>query len=189
MKKVLVIFDCFGVLCNKICSEYLKEKVSKETYSEIYRDIIDPAECGRISRKEVFRMLGKILGISADKVSADLDALIVPHSDLYPVIEKIREFADVAVLSNAYEGHAERIIEEFELAPLFDRIFLSWQHDMAKPNLDFYSYCVKAFDKEYDEIYMVDDTDKNLERLHEIGIKAIKYENPESVKSALRKYF
>lgn len=189
MKKVLVIFDCFGVLCNKICSEYLKEKVSGEMYSKIYEEIIDPAEVGHLSRKEVFRRLGKALGIPAETVNADLDALAAPHSDLYPIIEKIREFADVALLSNAYEGHAERIIEQFELAPLFDRIFLSWQHDMAKPDLNFYSYCVKAFDKEYDEVYMVDDTDKNLEKLHEIGIKAIKYVDSDSVKTALAKYF
>ena len=188
MKKILVIFDCFGVLCNKVCSEYFKANAKREDIPDIYKEIMDPGELGNISRAEIFRRISKRLAIPEETVRRDIDALFVAHNDLFHLIEKIRGFADVALLSNAYEGHAETAIERFELAPLFDRIFLSWQHGMMKPNLEFYKYCVKSFEKEYEEIYMVDDTDENLDHLSAIGIIPIKYVSAESVSAALKEY-
>ena len=46
---------------------------------------------------------------------------------------------------------------------------------MAKPDPAIYQYAVSQMGKEYDEIFMIDDNIKNVENLHEIGIKGIQY--------------
>ena len=188
MKKILVMFDCFGVLCDKLCSVFLDKHTTPELAAKITENLIAAAEIGEMSRDEFFDALCAELGMERSDVEAEFDSLTIQHKELVPVIEKIREFADVALLSNAYEGHAESVLQKFDLTKLFDKIFLSWQCKLAKPNPEFYLHGVKSFGKDYDEIYMVDDTQKNLDPLPAIGIIPIKYVTHESVVAALSKY-
>lgn len=185
MKKRLVIFDCFGVLCDKLLIAFIEKYVRSEDMLLIKETVIKPGDLGLIGRREYFERLSAIVGIDGDRLSEELEKLVVPHSELYPIIEKLRDFADVALLSNALEGHAEGILERFGISRLFDKIFLSYKYGMMKPDLDFYRLCVDSFGKSYDEIYMVDDTDENLEHLSDIGIIPIKYTSVSSVTSAL----
>ena len=125
-----------------------------------------------------------MLGIDEDCLVLELEKLVVPHRELYPIIEKLKAVADVALLSNAFEGHAENVLDKFNINHLFDKVFPSYKYKMVKPNLDFYKLCVDSFAKSYDEIYMVDDTDQNLAHISEIGIIPIKYDSVESVVNA-----
>ena len=52
---------------------------------------------------------------------------------------------------------------------------------MAKPDPAIYQYAVAQMNKEYDEIYMIDDNIANVENLHKIGINGIQYKNLESL--------
>ena len=181
MKKILVIFDCFGVLCDKVIGQFIEKHARDEDIKFISETIVKPADLGLISRKEFFERLSPVLGIDEDCLAIELERLVVPHCELYPIIEKLKAFADVALLSNALEGHAERVLEKFGIYHLFDKVFLSYKHKMVKPNLDFYKLCVDSFGKSYDEIYMVDDTDINLTHISEMGIIPIKYVSAQSV--------
>ena len=89
----------------------------------------------------------------------------------------------------AYEGHSERILKRFNIEHLFDRIFISYKCKLVKPDKGFYLHCVNSFGKKYDAVYMVDDTEKNLVPLSDIGITPIKYTGVESVTKALNGYF
>lgn len=189
MKNILVIFDCFGVLCDTIFSVFFSANASEEKCREIYENIVDPAEVGKMTREECHEKLSKALGLSCDEIINAIEKLTVAHSDLYPVIEKIKEFADVALLSNAYEGHAERILKKFNIEHLFDRVFPSYKCGLVKPDKEFYLYCVNSFGKKYDAIYMIDDTEKNLTELPDIDIIPIKYTGVDSVTEALKGYF
>ena len=189
MKNILVIFDCFGVLCDKVFSTLIPTYVSEDKCREIDENIVGPAEVGEMTRDEYHEKLSEALDISVDEIINAVEKLTVPHSDLYPVIEKIKDFADVALLSNAYEGHAERILKRFNIEHLFDRIFLSYKCKLVKPDKGFYLHCVNSFGKKYDAVYMVDDTEKNLVPLSDIGITPIKYTGVESVTKALNGYF
>ncbi|MBE6645737.1 MAG: hypothetical protein E7612_10270 [Ruminococcaceae bacterium] len=184
VKKILVIFDCFGVLCDKVIVQFIEKHARDKDVKFINETIVKPADLGLISRKEFFKRLSRVLGIDEDCLAFELEKLVIPHRELYPIIEKLKAVADVALLSNALEGHAEKVLEKFDIYHLFDKVFLSYKYKMVKPNLDFYKLCVDSFGKSYDEIYMVDDTDQNLEHISEIGIIPIKYVSAESVMNA-----
>ena len=56
---------------------------------------------------------------------------------------------------------------------------------MAKPDAEIYLHCVSSFGKEYDEIFMIDDSFKNLEKLPEIGITPVLFTDVDSMLAAL----
>ena len=189
MKKVLVIFDCFGVLAGRVTSIFMARHLSRERIKALEEDFILEGDRGNISREEFFARLADEAKMTVDEVKAEFDSLYVLHDDLMPVIESIRSFADTALLSNAFYGHCEGVIDRFGIRRLFDKVFLSCDYKMIKPDPNFYVLARDSFGKEYDEVYMVDDTDANLVPLADVGIKPIKYVSPDSVRSALSKYF
>lgn len=53
MKNILVIFDCFGVLCDKVFSTLIPTYVSEEKCREIDENIVGPAEVGEMTREHM----------------------------------------------------------------------------------------------------------------------------------------
>ena len=188
MKNVLVIFDCFGVLGEKVTSYFLDKYVDKATAKKLEETLVLDGDKGLVSREEYLKALADAANITVSEVEAEYDKLYKLHPDLMPVIERIRGFADTALLSNAFFGHAEGIIDKYNIRRLFDKVFLSCEMGLAKPDPKIYEVCRDSFGKTYDEVYMVDDTDANLAPLSKIGIIPIKYVSPESVTEALKKY-
>lgn len=188
MKKVLVIFDCFGVLCDTVVGRYLEGKATKGEIDALTETVAKDGDLGRISREQFLGEIAKVAKTTPKDVEDGFKSLCSLHEDLISVIKQIRGFADVALLSNAHYGHAEMIIDGFDIRRLFDKVFISCYCGMIKPDPRFYQLCVDGFDKEYDEIYMVDDSDKNLAPLKDLGIIPVKYTCAEDVKRALEKY-
>ena len=188
MKKVLVVFDCFGVLADGVVWKFLEGKTSKDEIDRLTRTICIDGDLGKITREEFIGETARTVGMTPDEVEAEYKSLCTLHSDLISVIERIRSFADVAILSNAPFGHGEMVVDGFNIRHLFDKIFFSCHYGMAKPDPRFYTLCIESFDTEYDEIYMVDDSDKNLVPLKDLGIIPVKYTSPHDVETALQKY-
>ena len=189
MKKILVLFDCFGVIADGVVWKFLEGKTSREEIDRLTRTICIDGDLGKITRDEFIGETARTVGMTPDEVEAEYRRLCQLHDDLIPIIEHIRDFADVAILSNAPFGHGEMVVDGFGIRHLFDKIFFSCHYGMAKPDPRFYALCVDSFGKKYDEIYMVDDSDKNLVPLKDLGIIPVKYTSPEDVKKALQKYF
>lgn len=189
MKKILVMFDCFGVLCDTVLTRHLEGKATKEEIRTFTNTVAKDADLGILSREQFLCEMAKVAKSTPNEVDEGLKNLCSLHEDLISLINQIREFADVAVLSNAFYGHAEMIIDGFDIRKNFDKVFISCYCGVAKPDPRFYRLCVDSFEKEYDEIYMVDDSDKNLAPLKDLGIIPVKYTCVEDVKMALDKYF
>lgn len=188
MKNVLVIFDCFGVLCDTVVARYLDGKVTKEERDALMATVGTDGDLGLLSRAQFLAEIAKAVKTTPDEVEAELKNLCSLHHSLISLIEQIREFADVALLSNACYGHAEMILDGLNTRRLFDKAFISCYYGIAKPDPRFYRLCIDSFDKEYNEIYMVDDSDKNLAPLTDLGIIPVKYTCSQDVEKALQKY-
>lgn len=189
MKKVLVIFDCFGVLGERVASVFMARHLDSDTIKRLNETVVIDGDMGNITRDEFFMALAKEAKMTKEDVEREFEAQYVLHEGIVPLLEKVSSFADTALLSNAFFGHAEAIIDRYDLRRFFDKVFLSCDVNMIKPDPKIYEYCRDSFGKDYDEVYMVDDTDANLVPLADVGIKPIKYVSPDSVRSALSKYF
>lgn len=185
MKNKLVIFDCFGVILESIAPVFFGRHFDKETAKELKEKYCVPADLGEITREELFERMSVELGMKKEDMLREWDELVHIRYYMVDEIKKIHEKADVALLSNAASGFVERIFDENGLTPLFDKIFVSSELKMAKPDPKIYLHCISSFNKEYEEIYMVDDSLSNLENLGELGITGVHFQNAESLRKII----
>ncbi len=185
MHNRLVIFDCFGVIFGEVAPLFLRKYLSDEEADAIKDKIFVPADLGHITYDELLDTLAVTVGVDRDEVIREWNKLFILKDDTVELIKKLRETADIALLSNAPLGLVEKMFEEYGLTCLFDKMVVSSAIGLAKPDLEIYRYCVAQFDREYDKIYMIDDNSANLEPLKEIGITPILFTGVESVVSVL----
>ncbi|MBR3868927.1 MAG: HAD-IA family hydrolase [Clostridia bacterium] len=180
-KNRLIIFDCFGVVFGEVAPVFFRKHFAPEEAATLKEKFFVPADLGLVTYDELFDNIAEELGMDKDEILTEWNSIIHLNEEIIPVIKELKKSADVILLSNAVESFVERIFEEHSLTELFDRIFISCYLKMAKPDPAIYQYAVSQMNKEYDEIYMIDDNIKNVENLHEIGIHGIQYKNIESL--------
>ena len=182
MKKRLVIFDCFGVIFGEIGPRIVR-KYAKEgdDIPAIKEKLFLPADLGKVSYDELISNIAEEFGVEKQSVLDDWNSFVKLNEELVSLIEKIRETATVALLSNASKGFVESLFEKYNLTHLFDEMVISSNIGMAKPDKEIYKYCVSRFDCQFDEIYMIDDNAVNLDGLETIGITPVLFKGNESI--------
>ncbi len=184
-KNRLIIFDCFGVIFDEIAPVFFRNHFEDETAARLKDKFFVPADRGEITREELFDLMSAELGMKKEDILSEWETLIRLRPYMVPVIEKLGESADIALLSNAPTGFVEKLFAENNLNRLFDKVFVSSALKMAKPDAEIYLHCVSSFGKDYDEIFMIDDSLKNLEKLPEIGITPVLFTDVDSMLAAL----
>lgn len=185
MKNRLIIFDCFGVIFGEVAPVFLRKHLPKEEAAIVKEKLFRPADLGIVTYDELLDNMAKELCLNKDEMIKEWNETFHLNEKIVPVIEALGKTADIALLSNAPLGLVERLFEHYGLTKLFDKMFVSSNLKMAKPDLEIYRYCVSQFEKDYDEVFMIDDNTGNLEHLHEIGITAVHYTDVESLTNAL----
>ena len=181
MKNKLVIFDCFGVIFDEVASRFFRMHFDEETARVLKDKFFVPADLGEITCEELFSGMAQELGMKKEDILEEWNQLINIRPYMIKEIENIREKADVALLSNAPLGFVEKLFEENGITHLFDKIFISCNLKMAKPDPAIYLHCIASFNKEYEEIYMIDDSLFNVENLGEIGIIGVHFKDVSSL--------
>ena len=177
MHNKLVIFDCFGVIMGDVAPVFLRKYLTKEVADPLKEKLFVPADLGQVTYDELLSNMAKALGLNKDEMIPEWEKLFVLQQEIVPVIRKLRENYDIALLSNAPLGVVEGLLDKYALWDLFDRKVISCNVKMVKPDERIYKHCISLFDKDFDEVYMVDDSFANLEHLPEIGIKPIHYKS------------
>ena len=175
MKNKLIIFDCFGVIFGEIAPIFFSRHFKADEAVKLKDKYFIPADMGLISQDELFTLMAEELSMDKQSILKEWEELIVLNKEMPAVIENLGKKYDIALLSNAPEGFVERLMKEYSLTDLFDKIFVSSALKMAKPDPAIYRHCVSAFAKEYDEIFMIDDNLKNLEVLPDLGINGVHF--------------
>ena len=175
MAQNLVIFDCFGVIMNDVAPPFLKKFLPEDKAGTIKEELFNPADMGEITYEELLDNMARVLGMPKEDMIPQWEELFVLREEIVPAIRKLKEKYDIALLSNAPLGVVEGILDKYNLWDLFDHTVISCNVKMAKPDEKIYRYCISLFNKEYDRVYMVDDSIVNLEHLPSIGITPIHY--------------
>ena len=181
MAQNLVIFDCFGVIMNEVAPVFLKKFLPEDKADTIKEKLFQPADMGEVTYEELMDNMANELGMTKEEMIPQWEELFVLREEIVPVIRKLKEKYDIALLSNAPLGVVEGILDKYNLWDLFDHTVISCNVKMAKPDEKIYKHCISLFNKEYDKVYMVDDNLVNLEHLPSIGITPIHYRNVEDL--------
>ena len=186
MKKRLFIFDCFGVVFGEIGPRVVRKYAKDgDEIAAIREKLFVPADLGKITYDELISGIADEFGVSRQVIYDDWHSFIMLNEELVAMIEKIRETARVALLSNASKGFVESLFEKYKLNRYFDKVVVSSNIGIAKPDKEIYRYCVSLFDEEFDEIYMVDDSAVNVNAAAETGIIPVHFTGNESVEHLL----
>ena len=142
-----------------------------------------PADLGEIEYDEIFDKMAQELQLDKEYILTEWNKLFRFREEILPVLHKAREKADVVLLSNAPKGVVEKLFQDNNITHLFEQMTISSNVKMVKPSDEIYLHCVESTGKSYDEIYMIDDSPKNLENLHNIGITPVLFESVDKLYS------
>lgn len=181
MADKLIIFDCFGVIFEEVAPVFLKKFLAEDKALIIKEELFVPADLGKITYDELLTNMARVLEVDKDEMIKEWNSMFLLRSSILPVVKALGEKHDVILLSNAPMGVVEEQFEKNGLTPLFKKMFISCNLGLAKPDKEIYLHCVREMNKDYEEIYMVDDNWTNLEKLPEIDIIPIHYKGDDSV--------
>lgn len=181
MKKNLIIFDCFGVIFGEVAPLFLRKFLPEKEADALKEKLFVPADLGQVSYDELMTDMAKALGMTKQEMIPQWEELFVLKEEIVPVIKELGKNNNIALLSNAPLGVVEGLLDKYALWDLFDKIVISCNVKMAKPDIAIYKYCISLFEGEYEKIYMIDDNLVNLQHLPSIGITPIHYRSVEDL--------
>ena len=181
----LILSDCFGVIMNEIAVDWFKEhfddpKIAMTLKEKYFND----CDLGTVSLDEVFVSIGKDLGYDPNELKADWYRRIHLRQDVFDYITSLNRGDDkVVLLSNAGFPFMGEIIDRFEFKKHFDKIFVSGEYHIMKPDPEFYKLAINSYSTKFSHIYMIDDNPKNLAPVSSLGIEPILYTDLPSLKA------
>ncbi len=188
MKKA-VFFDFFGVISGEVSPVWFRRHFSPEEAARVKEEICSRADAGELLEEDFYREVSARTGVAPETVAREMWEIIAINEELRDFILRLRRRYPVYLLSNAMSSFLRRILEENDLYPLFDRVFISAEMRVAKPSADFFRTVLGALSLSGEDAVMIDDNAKNLAGAREAGIDGILFTDNASFKTALDGYF
>jgi putative hydrolase of the HAD superfamily len=173
MEKRLIIFDFFGVICSEIAPFWLEQYFSKEESVQIKADIVAKADRGEISEAEMMARLGARTGCTAQEVRCAWMQFAQIDPQMVALLGQLKMQYSLALLSNAPGEFLHRILSENQLYSYFEKIMISSEVRLAKPDPAIYRLLLKEMDITGEHCIMIDDNPQNLEGAAAAGIPGI----------------
>lgn len=175
------IFDMGGVIAismdRKYIYEHLDLKVDYEQFKYLFSDGEQACKIhrGEITLEEYFEFLKQYMN-TLITFDAFMKIYRGSKNELYhDTVELIRTLKNdgqkVYLLSNLREIDFHLFKEKFDVS-LFDKMFLSYEIGMIKPNDDIYQYVIKSIGDLPQNMYFFDDNWENVQAGLRNGIQA-----------------
>ena len=121
------------------------------------------------------------------KVLSNIPQSLIPDLDTLDIIKRIKNLNNhkLFVLSNMHTACADHIEKEFDFWDLFDGIIYSCRINMVKPENGIYKYLLSEYNLNSMETVFIDDREENLLPAEKLGIKTIKFFNPQQCEEEL----
>lgn len=179
MKDTLIIFDCFGVLCTEISPRWFRLRYEEEEAKRLKALYYNGADKGEYNVYELLDKLESGLKIPKDTIISEWKMLLETNDELISFIKSLKGKYHLALLTNVVKDYVELLYGDKDyFTKIFDKSFNSWEYNMRKPEHEFYELCVNSYkDENIKHIYFIDDSDKNLVGIDDLGITPIKYIN------------
>ena len=189
-----IIFDLGGVITHGGYLGFLKHycadcftPLGKKKILDLERQV----NLGQITEKKFYQEIEKVFGVHM--TPAQMHENIVRHmkadKGLVHMIPHIKK-AKVALFTNSLGHMAVEVLKKRHLSgkKFFDRVFVSTEMHMAKPDKKAYEYVLKQLKVKPQEALMVDDRLENITPARKIGMNGIVYKNSRQFAKELKKY-
>ena len=193
-----IIFDLGGVLLNIDFS--ITEKAFKELgvtqFSNMFtqhhsNDLFVQLETGEISPEDFYEAFRRGTGtnLSDETIKKAWNALLLDfRAPTLTWLETIRFKYRIFLFSNTNQIHHDAFIESYqqltgnrEFDTIFEKAYYSQNMGMRKPNPEPFLYILKENNLNAKETLFIDDTIKNIETAHVLGLKTIHLQWPQTL--------
>ena len=186
----LFIFDFFGVLSGEIANRFCFNHFNKDIALKEKENYFSSADIGEKTFEDILQQMTKDLNINYNDILQEFKNYGKINQELFEYILKLKKNSNIhtALLSNAPKDLHKLLYPNIDLNKYFEKIYISGQQGISKPDLKFYEICVKSFGQDFEEIYMIDDSEKNLKNLDKLNIKSILFKSNEELFKILDKH-
>lgn len=188
MKKA-IFFDFFGVISGEVSPVWFRRHFSPEEAARVKEEICSRADAGELLEEDFYREVSARTGVAPETVAREMWEIIAINEELRDFILRLRRRYPVYLLSNAMSSFLRRILEENDLYPLFDRVFISAEMRIAKPSADFFRAVLSELSLSGEDAVMIDDNAKNLAGAREAGIDGILFTDNAALYRELGEYY
>ena len=176
-QKILVMFDCFGVVSSCALLPYFVshfgEQKGKE-YNAYYSKVGDMGEMSLLDMAIEMSSITKEK--KEDIISYWVDNTVVDPK-MKKLLKELKEKYYVVLASNAMEGLVEQVFAKHDLYPYFDKVFVSYKYKDVKPNKSYFDMIINSFDFKFDKVILIDDYDVNINAVNIFGIIGIQHKD------------
>ena len=180
----VVLFDLGKVLVD---FDHLRaaERISsfcKRTPLQIYNLFFESQvtidfEAGKISPQNFYLKVKEMLDLDLSfnsfiPIWNDIFFLSPKNRSVYRLINILRANYETALLSNINTLHYEYLKEKFPVFGVFDKIFLSFEMGLIKPDKEIYKKVIGELKVTAKEIFYTDDRKELVESAASLGMKA-----------------
>ena len=185
-----VIFDMFETLITHYkCPLYFGAQmaadagISEKIFQELWRPTESDRSIGKIRTEEVIEMILKENSCYTDallekivqkRISTKEECFKHLHPEIIPMLTKLKEEGiSIGLISNCFSEEAE-VIRRSILFPYFDKVCLSYEEGVQKPDEEIYRRCMAGLGVTPEEcIYIGDGGSQELEAARELGMNAM----------------
>ena len=157
--------------------------IPKEKFYPLWRGLDHERTIGKLTLEELLERILRENGCYAEELLNTLVAKRIAakeecfkhlHTEIIPMLSKLKESGLlVGLISNCYAEEA-RVIRESELFPFFDKVYLSCEQGVAKPDVEIFERCMRDFEVKSEEcLYIGDGGSRELETATALGMKAV----------------
>ncbi|MDB5204637.1 MAG: family phosphatase [Candidatus Taylorbacteria bacterium] len=180
------IFDCFKVFLTPPLSAWYAKNISNTGHSDPdFVNIVRESDLGNLSEDAFLDYLLSHPWIKSTKqeILDEIDQFCILDRQLVEVAQKLKSKGyKIALLSNANNSIFNRkVYKDYpEFKELFDKIVISSEVKMLKPDPEIYLYTLDFIDSKPEEAIFVDDNIHNVEAAEQLGIKSFVYTDVQS---------
>ena len=181
----LLLIDCYGVISSPVAVPWFLETFGKEEgqkYSDYYCDLSDR---GLYSATEIVHLIAETFHMDEHEILEEWFSGIIDKDFIDFILEKKSEYV-ICLASNASAGLVEETFRRNNVdLNVFDHLFISCYMKKVKPELNFFEHILSSLNEDFEEMYMVDDREKNLVNVSKLNITPIVYKGLDDLRKKL----
>lgn len=173
-----IIFDCFGVIVGQGFEHtYRSAGGDPKQDRDFIDDMLGRANMGLINDEDFHSGMAAKLGLSMDDWRQAVLSAEQPDSELLEYIKQLRANYKTAILSNANHDSLDRKIGAPWLETCFDKLVVSADVGMVKPDPRIYRLAAERLGVEPAECVFIDDLEIHIQGAQAVGMQAILYKD------------
>ncbi len=183
-----IIFDYMGVFVPKsIVGAWIIQKQFPDSDDRLsaLKKLSLKWDKGEIDYPQFKQFLSQYTDIPVDEIWPTLFEKVFVNQELVDFVKILKKKYKIVLLSNGPLKNTRLMLQHQNLEPLFDKIIISAEHNLMKPDPKIYKLALSLNDTLPSEAVFIDDRLENVKGSQKVGIKSFLFTDIKTLKKDL----